>query len=69
MVKCMMYEVYLNKDIKRRRRRKRKEKKKKIKRKNHPITGMPMGRISPKHLESVTTKKSEISVVTLWALA
>ena len=42
---------------------------KKIKRKNHPITGMPMGRISPKHLESVTTKKSEISVVTLWALA
>ena len=45
----------------------RREKKKK--RKNHPIIGMPMGRISPKHLKSVTTKKSEISVVTLWALA
>ena len=44
----------------------RREKKK---RKNHPIIGMPMGRISPKHLKSVTTKKSEISVVTLWALA
>ena len=69
MVKCMMYEVYLNKDIRRRRRRKIKEKGKKKKRKNHPIIGMPMGRISPKHLKSVTTKKSEISVVTLWALA
>ena len=66
MVKCMMYEVYHNKDI-RRRRRKRKERKKK--RKNHPIIGMPMGRISPEHLKSIITRKSEIPVVTLWALA